>query len=61
MPKKPEGGTVNVYHVHGSNSRWLTNSQDYSVNVVTQSSDQIFASLHRESHRSAVQTAPSCS
>jgi hypothetical protein len=48
MPKKPEGGTVNVYHVHGSNNRWLTNSQDYSVNVVTQSSDQIFASLHRE-------------
>ena len=48
MPKKPEGSTINIYHVPGNNNRWLTNSQDYSVNVVTQSSDQIFASLRQE-------------
>lgn len=31
MPKKPEGTTINVYHVQGSNNRWLSNSHDYSV------------------------------
>ena len=49
MPKKIEGSTsISVYHIQGSNNRWLTNSQDYSVNVVTQSSDQIFATLRQE-------------
>lgn len=48
MPKKPEGNIINVYHVQGSNNRWLTNSQDHSVNVVMQSSDQIFSNLRQE-------------
>jgi hypothetical protein len=49
MPKNTEAGTsVNIYHVTGHNNRWVTNSEDHSVNVVTQSSDQIFASLRQE-------------
>jgi len=49
MPKKTEASTsINIYHVTGHNNRWVTNSQDHSVNVVTQSSEQIFASLRRE-------------
>jgi hypothetical protein len=50
MAKKTEGSTtsINVYHVNGSNNRWLTNSQDFSVNVVTQSSEQIFATLRKQ-------------
>jgi hypothetical protein len=49
MPKKNEVSTaINVYHVQGSNNRWLTNSQDYSVNVVTQSSEQIFSNLRQQ-------------
>jgi hypothetical protein len=50
MAKKTEvsSTSINVYHVQGSNNRWLTNSQDYSVNVVTQSSDQIFATLRKQ-------------
>jgi hypothetical protein len=48
MPKKTEGTTTIIYHVSGHNNRWITNSQDHSVNVVTQSGDQIFASLRRE-------------
>ena len=49
MPKKTEAGTsINIYHVTGHNNRWVTHSQDNSINVVTQSSEQIFASLRRE-------------
>ena len=49
MLKKTEAGTsINIYHVIGHNNRWVTNSHDHSVNVVTQSSDQIFASLRQE-------------
>jgi len=49
MLKKTEVGTsINIYHITGHNNRWVTNSQDHSVNVVTQSSDQIFASLRQE-------------
>jgi hypothetical protein len=49
MQKKAEGNTsITVYHVQGNNNRWLTNSQDHSVNVITQSSDQIFANLRQE-------------
>jgi hypothetical protein len=50
MPKQtqPSGTSINVYHVHGNNNRWLTNSQDHSVNAVTQSSEQIFSNLRQE-------------
>jgi hypothetical protein len=47
MPK-PSPNTVNIYHVTGHNNRWMTNSQDHSVNIVTQSSDQIFATLRQK-------------
>jgi hypothetical protein len=48
MPKKTEAGTsINIYHVIGHNNRWVTNSQDHSVNVVSQPSSQIFASLRQ--------------
>jgi hypothetical protein len=40
MPKKVEpNASINIYHVSGHNNRWVTNSQDYSVDVVTQSVD----------------------
>jgi hypothetical protein len=48
MPRKTEATSVTIYHVQGHNNRWVTNSQDHSVNVVTQSHDQIFASLRQE-------------
>lgn len=48
-PKTQGGGGVSiVYHVQGNNNRWLNNSEDHSVNVVTQSSDQIFANLRHK-------------
>jgi hypothetical protein len=47
--KKAEANTsVNIYHVSGNNNRWLTNSQDHSVNIITQSSDQIFVTLRQQ-------------
>jgi acylphosphatase len=47
--KKAEANTsIKIYHVSGNNNRWLENSEDHSVNVVTQSSDQIFANLRQE-------------
>ena len=36
MRKKTEGTSITVYHVQGNNNRWVNNSQDHSVNVVTQ-------------------------
>jgi hypothetical protein len=49
LRKKAEANTsIKVYHVSGNNNRWLENSEDHSVNVVTQSSDQIFANLRQE-------------
>jgi hypothetical protein len=46
--KKAEATSMTIYHVSGNNNRWLTNSQDASVNVIMQSSDQIFATLRQE-------------
>ena len=47
--KKPEANmSIKIYHVSGNNNRWLDNSEDRSVNVVTKSSDQIFANLRQE-------------
>lgn len=41
--------SINIaYHIHGHNNRWVTNSQDRSVNVVTQSSEQIFTTLREQ-------------
>jgi hypothetical protein len=40
--------SIKIYHVSGNNNRWLEHSEDNSVNVVTQSSDQIFANLRQE-------------
>jgi hypothetical protein len=49
MPKKTETPNVtNVFHLKGDNSRVNMNSHDQSVNIVTTSGDQIFASLKRE-------------
>lgn len=51
MPKKAADAQLNitnVYHVHGHNPRWNVNSEDRSVNLVTTSSEQIFASLRQE-------------
>ncbi len=36
-----------VYHVYGHNPRWVTNSIDNSVNIVTVSSEQVFADLRQ--------------
>jgi hypothetical protein len=48
-PKKAEASmSIKIYHVSGNNNRWLEHSEDNSVNVVTQSSDQIFANLRQE-------------
>src|SRR5712692_1150410 len=48
LMKKPEASITNIYHVHGHNARWVTNGSDHSVNVVTLSSEQIFADLHQQ-------------
>jgi hypothetical protein len=49
MPQMGEPTTsINVYHVQGSNNRWLTNAEDHSVNVITQSSREIFVILRQE-------------
>jgi len=49
MPKRTEPtSSVTIYHVQGDNNRWLTNSEDHSVNVIVQPSEQIFASLRKE-------------
>ncbi len=40
---KKESAVTNVYHVHGHNPRWNTNSTDSSVNIV--SSEEIFSTL----------------
>jgi hypothetical protein len=46
MPKKPEGPSVTtIYNVQGDNARWNVNSTDNSVNVVTKSSEEFFATL----------------
>ena len=47
-PRGAGGGIINIYHINGSNNRWLNNSQDHSVNIVTQSSDQIFTTIRQE-------------
>lgn len=46
MPKKLEGPSVTtIYNVQGDNARWNTNSNDNSVNIITRSSEEIFADL----------------
>ena len=46
MSKKQS--VTNVYHVYGHNARWNNNSNDHSVNVVSISTDQVFANLRQE-------------
>jgi len=48
MRKKSEAVQVNVYHVYGHQPRWNMNSTDHSVNVVSASSEQIFANLRQQ-------------
>jgi hypothetical protein len=48
LMKKPEAIITNIYHVHGHNARWVTNSSDQSVNVVTLSREQIFVDLQQQ-------------
>jgi hypothetical protein len=48
-PKKTEPApSITVYHVEGDNSRVNVNSADSSVNVVTKTSEQIFANLRQQ-------------
>ena len=37
-----------IYHIEGNNNRVLTNSEDHSVNVLVQTTEQIFVALRRE-------------
>lgn len=39
---------TNVYHVSGHNVRFNTNSTDYSVNIVSVSQEEVFATLKEE-------------
>ncbi|MGA9508661.1 MAG: hypothetical protein WBV55_08460 [Candidatus Sulfotelmatobacter sp.] len=46
MPKKSEGPSVTtIYNVQGDNARVNVNSNDHSVNVVTKSKEEFFATL----------------
>lgn len=48
-PKKTESTpSITVYHVEGDNPRVNVNSTDSSVNVVTKTSEQIFANLRQQ-------------
>jgi hypothetical protein len=46
--KKDQPNVTNVYHIHGNNPRWNTNSTDNSLNVVITSHDQVFADLRKQ-------------
>lgn len=46
MAKKSEGSTT-IYNVQGENARVNVNSIDHSVNVVTKSKDEFFATLQQ--------------
>lgn len=46
--KKEQPSVTNVYHIHGNNPRWNTNSTDNSVNVVITSHEQIFTDLRKQ-------------
>jgi hypothetical protein len=46
--KKDQPSVTNVYHVHGNNPRWNTNSTDNSLNVVITSHQQVFADLRKQ-------------
>jgi len=49
MPKSQQSpAPITIFHVTGHNNRWVNNGSDSSVNVVTQSSDQVFATLKQE-------------
>jgi hypothetical protein len=48
MQKKNEQASITVYNLEGNNNRVLTNSEDHSINVVTQSNDQIFGKIRQE-------------
>lgn len=41
----PASSTNNVYHLHGPNSRVYNQSNDQSLNIVSQNSDQLFNAL----------------
>ena len=45
---KKELSVTNIYHVHGHNPRWNTNSTDNSVNVATISYEEVFSNLRNE-------------
>lgn len=46
MSRKSEGSTT-IYNVQGENARVNVNSNDHSVNVVTKSKEEFFATLQQ--------------